>query len=81
MKIGKIENKIPLPEVRSKFNFPWVDMKVGDSVFINADKKESVDILKGKIKGSARYYGVKSSKRFKSLINREDNGVRVWRVE
>jgi hypothetical protein len=81
MKIGKIENNVPIPQVRSKFNFPWSEMEVGDSVLIKADKKETVDILKGKIKGSARYFGEKTGRKFRSLIDRQEKGVRVWRVD
>ena len=81
MKIGKIENNVPIPQVRSKFNFPWPDMEVGDSLLVKAGKTETVDTLKGKIKGSARYFGEKTGKKFRSLIDREERGVRVWRTE
>ena len=81
MKIGKVEKNVSFPEVHSKFKFPWPEMEVGDSVFIKTGKTETVDILKRKVKGSARYYGVKSDKKFSSLVNREKDGVRVWRVE
>jgi len=81
MKVGKIEKDVAFPEVHSKFKFPWPEMEVGDSVLIKTGKSETVDSLKRKVKGAARYYGVKTSKRFRSLINREEDGVRVWRVE
>jgi len=81
MRIGKIEKYVPFPEVHSKFKFPWPEMEVGDSVLIRAGKTEKVDILKRKVKGSARYYGVKSSKKFRSLIDHKENAVRVWRIE
>ena len=81
MKVGKVEKNVPFPEVHTKFKFPWAEMEVGDSVLIKTGKKETVDMLKRKVKGSARYYGVKSGKKFRSLINREEDGVRVWRVE
>jgi len=81
MKIGMIEKDVSFPEVHSKFNFPWPEMDVGDSVFIKAGKTETVEMLKRKVKGSARYYGVKSDKRFSALVNREKDGVRVWRIE
>jgi uncharacterized ParB-like nuclease family protein len=55
-------------------------MEVGDSVLVKAVKGEEVDSLKRKVKGSARYYGIKTGKRFRSLISREEQGVRVWRV-
>ncbi len=81
MKVGKIDKNVPFPEVHSKFTFPWPEMEVGDSVLIKTGKAENVDILKRKVKGSARYYAVKTGKKFRSLINRDEDGVRVWRVE
>jgi len=81
MKIGKIEKSVPIPEVHSKIKFPWPEMEVGDSVLVMAGTGEAVDTLKRKVKGSARYYGVKAGKRFRSLVSREEEGVRVWRVE
>ena len=81
MKIGMIEKDVAFPEVHSKFNFPWPEMEVGDSVFVKSGKTETIDMLKRKVKGSARYYGVKSDKKFRALIDREKDGVRVWRVE
>lgn len=80
MKIGKIERNVPIPQVRSKFNFPWPEMEVGDSILVKAGSSESVDRLKGKIKGSARYFGEKTGRKFRSLIDREEKGVRVWRT-
>ncbi len=81
MKIGTIEKDVPIPAVHSKINFPWDDMEVGDSVLIKAGKGEAVDDLRRKVKGSARYYGSKTGKRFRSLVSREENSVRVWRLE
>ena len=56
-------------------------MEVGDSVFIEADKGETPDELKRKAGSNARYYGIKTGKKFKNRILREENGIRVWRVE
>ncbi len=81
MKVGKIEKTVPFPEIHSKFNFPWPEMEVGDSVLVKAGQTEKIDLLKREVKGSARYYGVKTGKKFRSLINREENGIRVWRTE
>ena len=80
MKIGKIERNVPIPQVRSKFDFPWPEMEVGDSILVKAGNSESVDKLKGKIKGSARYFGEKTGRKFRSLIDREEKGVRDWRI-
>ena len=56
-------------------------MKVGDSVFIEPEEGQSLFELKRKVGPSARYYGDKTGKKFKTLMMREENGVRVWRIE
>ena len=81
MKIGKIENKVQIPEVHSKIKYPWAEMSVGDSVFIAADNDENLYNLKRVIGPAARYYGDKTGKKFKTLLDRDQNGVRVWRLE
>ena len=81
MKIGKIEKKVPIPVVHSKTKYPWDQMEVGDSVFIEAEKGQSLFELKRKVGPSARYYGDVTGKKFKTLMIREENGVRVWRIE
>jgi len=81
MKVGKIQKNVPFPEVHTKFRFPWPEMEVGDSVLVKPEDTETLEILKRKAKGSARYYGVKTGKVFRSLIDHEQNGVRVWRVD
>ena len=81
MKIGKIEKKVAIPVVHSKTQYPWDQMKVGDSVLIKADEGQSLFNLKRIVGPSARYYGQVTGKKFKTLMIREVNGVRVWRVE
>ncbi len=82
MIIGKIEKNVSIPEVHSKIKYPWPDMKAGDSVFFKAEKGESVQALKRKIGPAARYYGEKTGKTFRTLIDREvEEGVRVWRTK
>ena len=81
MKIGNIEEKVEIPVVHSKYQYPWPQMEVGDSVLIQPDKGEATFDLKRKIGPSARYYGEKTGKKFKVLMDREGNGVRVWRTE
>lgn len=81
MKIGKIEKGRSIPEVNSRVKYPWADMEVGDSVFFKAENRESVNKLKRKIVPSARYYGEKTNKEFKTLAERDpEEGVRVWRL-
>ncbi len=56
-------------------------MEVGDSVLINAEKGERLYNLKRKVGPAARYYGEKTGKQFKTLLDHDGNGVRVWRIE
>ena len=81
MKIGKIEKGVKIPVVHSKNKYPWDKMEVGDSVFIEAEKGQSLFDLKRKVGPSARYYGQITGKQFKTLMMREENGVRIWRLE
>jgi hypothetical protein len=80
MIIGKIEKSVKIPTVHSKLNYPWEEMEVDDSIFIGADKEETLFNLKRKVGPSARYYGNVTGKQFKTLMIREENGVRVWRI-
>ena len=80
MKINKIQQNIPVPDVRSRVRYPWSRMEIGDSVLILAGENEQVELFKRKIYQSARYYGDKTGKKFKHLFDHEENGVRVWRV-
>jgi len=56
-------------------------MKVGDSVFVEAEKGQSLFELKRKVGPNARYYGDVTGKKSKTLMIREENGVRVSRVK
>ncbi len=81
MKIGKIEKNVTIPEVHSKIKYPWPEMEIGDSVLIQAEKGEKLYSLKRRVGPSARYYGEKTGKVFKTLIDHEQGGVRVWRIK
>ena len=81
MQIGNIEKNVKIPEVHSRNKYPWPDMKVGDSVLIQAEEGEKLYNLKLKVGPSSRYYGDKTGKKFKTLLDHNGNGVRVWRVE
>ena len=56
-------------------------MEVGDSVLIQTEEGQTLFNVKRKIGPSARYYGQQTDKKFKTLMIREENGVRIWRVE
>ena len=56
-------------------------MDVGDSVLIRAEKGEELYNLKNIVGPAARYHSDVTGKKFKTLIDHNENGVRVWRVE
>lgn len=61
-----IEKGVPIPNGRSRY--PFKDMEVGDSVYIEGKASS-------KISGS---FGILRPKRF--IARNEKTGVRVWRV-
>jgi hypothetical protein len=81
MEIRKIEKNFPFPEVLSKHNYPWPGMEVGDSVLIQTEDGEPLFKLKRRVWSASNYYGIKTNKKFKTMLIHEKNGVRVWRVE
>lgn len=56
-------------------------MEVGDAVFIEPDKGQSLFSLKRIVGPSANYFGNVTGKKFKTMMMREENGVRTWRIE
>ena len=81
MIISEIDKNVKMPTVHTKFNYPWDKMELNDSVLIKAEDGESLDTLKKQVGPSARYYGNVTGKKFKALLMRQENGIRVWRVE
>ncbi len=81
MKIGMIEKDVQIPIVHSKNKYLWDEMEVNDSVLFEADDGESLFKLKCRVGPAARHYGQQTGKGFKTLLMREENGVRVWRIE
>ncbi len=81
MIVNEIEKNVKVPAVHSKHKYPWDQMSVDDSVFIKAGQGESLYNLKRKVGPAARYYGDVTGKKFKTLLMRDDNGIRIWRLE
>ncbi len=61
--------------------YPWPDMEVGDSVLFQADKGESLHVLRRRVGVSAYHYGKVSGKKFASKMLPEENAFRIWRTE
>lgn len=66
-----IEDGIPVPKFTKKLKYPFLEMKIGQSVLIT-DKK----LLQ--IRSYASNVGKKIGYKFK--VAQTDEGVRVWRV-
>jgi len=83
MIIREIEKNIPFPgpASRSKYNYPWREMEVGDSVLIKSEEHKNLESLRRKISTSTSFYESRSGKKFKTMLMHSDHGVRVWRVE
>ena len=56
-------------------------MELDDSVLIIAHNGVTPSKLKRRVCRAKRYYGQINGKKFKTRMMREENGVRVWRVE
>ncbi len=61
--------------------YPWPDMEVGDSVLFQADKRESVRVLRRRVGVSAYHYGKISGKKFATKLLPKENSFRVWRTK
>ena len=64
----KIEKGIAMPIARRHSDYPWLQMKIGDSFLTDRQRRSN-------LYNSARASGIKVS------IRNEGDGIRVWRVE
>lgn len=67
----KIESNIPLPPARGRY--PFADMKVGDSIFIEGKKTATVA-------GAAASFVHRTKRDYKFSCRKVNGGTRVWRV-
>lgn len=78
MKI-KIETGVPIPKnVTRKSKYPFREMEVGNSFFIN--EKENVARLQQKLSAAASMF-CKGNPSYKFKTQGFEAGVRVWRVK
>ena len=70
----KIAKNIPIPEGGKgrPLVYPFGNMEIGDSVYVDGRKKAS-------IQAACRGYGKRHNMRFTTRA--EKSGLRVWRVE
>jgi hypothetical protein len=68
----KIESHIPIPiKKRGNRKYPWDQMKVGDSFFVEGVTQNSLST-------AAKYQTTKSGIKFTTAA--EGSGIRVWRI-
>ena len=69
--IIEIDRGIPLPLPR--LTYPWSQMKVGDSFFVNGDRK-----VYDRVRCAVKYQNQTTIRKY--VTRRKSNGVRVWRM-
>lgn len=78
----KIESGIPIPERISNFakKYPWKEMKVGDSIFVDRINGEPVQLTRERA-SKAITYAKKFGIKFCTRAAADGSGVRIWRIE
>lgn len=79
-----VEKGIPVTTIeqrRKKRKYPWSEMEIMDSFFVEC-KKEEMERFRNTISGSLTQWNVVNSKRYK-IITRyitAEGGLRIWRI-
>ena len=81
MIIHNIRKDIPIPKFRERRECPWPEMEVEESVLIKAEEDDDLENFRQKISGHLLNYKFLADKNFKTTLDRENNGVLVWRTE
>ena len=81
MKI-KIEKDIPIPDVISRYKYPFEEMEIGESFFVELGTHQNYISLRESIKLSARYNSRNNGRSYHVSIieSGEKLGVRCWRI-
>ena len=73
----KIEKGIPIPP-RSNIKYPWGEMEVGDSFFVECEYSRKKHQSIG---GSKAQFIRHHKSKCKFTARRVDGGIRVWRIK
>lgn len=71
----KVERKVEIPPRTKGLKYPWDELKVGDSFFV--DQK----VTSNGMYSCAANYNRRAKKPIKISVRKEGNGIRVWRVK
>lgn len=74
----EIEKGYTPPPPRTRSTYPFAQMEVNDSFFVPSGE-DGVRNTERRVSASAAQYGRRTSTKF--TTRREEDGVRVWRVE
>lgn len=68
----QIDKNVPLPDTKQSSTYPFADMEVGDSFFVEG-------ATPNKLQNAASHWRKKRNMKF--AARREANGTRIWRIE
>lgn len=80
----QIEKGIPIPSKSKVFSeLPYKDMEVGDSIFVKQIKGKPLNLLYVSVYSSAADWAKrnKNNWKFTGRVDKEKNGVRLWRMQ
>ena len=91
----KIEKNVPVPMKRHKSSiFPFAQMEIGDSFFVEADKDgrsveqrraKGINVKMASARNTATTYAYRSGKNFitRQILDDKEQllGVRIWRIK
>lgn len=78
----KIDKGVPCPPATTGAParlYPWAEMEVGDSFYVEATPERSAQQISGALGRTMNYQTRKTGKRFTQ--RRTPGGVRVWRTQ
>lgn len=77
----KIEKNVPFTgKQNGKSKYPFADMKVGDSFFVNADPTKVGKIRNTIISAANNFKRLVDNKNLKFVSTKLENGIRIWRI-
>jgi len=81
----EVENGIEIPAPKRGRGrppkYPWAEMEIGDSFFVEAQEGRSIENQQRSLSASGRSYGVRKHVGMKFRTRTVEGGVRVWRIE
>lgn len=78
----KIEKEVPIKRKnRNYHNYPFVDMEVNDSFYVEITKDIKITSLQSRMANAASHFCKQEKVDWKFSCHQTGNGVRIWRVK